>query len=206
MVRSPFDTQKKDAAPPSLCTYILMFTLLSLGGWLFEKVGRYLLYHSTADRGFLTLPLCPIYGTCVLLIGLLLGSPRAPSRFLGKLLHRPFSILPRLLLYFLAVTLLSTAVELAVGLIFLWLGIPLWDYSERFGNLFGVICPSFSLLWGVLLTLFMGLSWDRLSSTMAKIPSRTQRWLAITSVGMIGADFLFNCLFLFIRGNRFWFL
>lgn len=43
---------------------------------------------------------------------------------------------------------LITAVEFAVGCVVnLWLRWNVWDYSERFGNLFGQICPLFSLIW-----------------------------------------------------------
>ncbi|MBQ8331697.1 MAG: putative ABC transporter permease [Clostridia bacterium] len=203
---------KKSPTPLSVWGATLLFVLISLGGWSFEKIGRYVLYGSTDDRGFLTLPLCPIYGTCVLLIGILFGSPQAPSRLFSRLC-RPLGSFPsrwgavcRWLLYFLAVTGLSTAVELVVGLLFQQLGIPLWDYSERVGNFMGVICPSFSLLWGILLTVLMGLLWDRLCSEVAKIPVRVQRVAAIGMTVLIGADFLLNCFFVVFHGERFWFL
>ena len=60
---------KKSRRPLSVFGMTLLFVLISFGGWCFEKVGRYFLYGSLGDRGFLSLPLCPIYGTCVLGIG-----------------------------------------------------------------------------------------------------------------------------------------
>lgn len=44
-----------------------------------------------------------------------------------------------------------TAVELLFGCVFnLWLGWQIWDYSARFGNLWGQICPLFFVLWFLL--------------------------------------------------------
>ncbi len=43
---------------------------------------------------------------------------------------------------------LITAVEFLVGCVVnLWLGWGVWDYSARFGNLLGQICPLYSLYW-----------------------------------------------------------
>lgn len=41
-----------------------------------------------------------------------------------------------------------TLAELAVGCVVnLWLGWGVWDYSGEWGDLFGQICPRFSVLW-----------------------------------------------------------
>ena len=41
-----------------------------------------------------------------------------------------------------------TGLELAVGLVLnRWLRLGVWDYSSLWGNLWGQICPAFSLLW-----------------------------------------------------------
>ena len=49
-----------------------------------------------------------------------------------------------------------TAVELVFGLIFnVMLGMGVWDYSNLPLNLFGQICPLFSLLWVGLALIFL---------------------------------------------------
>ena len=189
--------------------YALIFLGVSALGWLFEMIGRYLLYRHVNDRGFLSLPVCPIYGSCVLLAGLLLGSPFSPSQPLAKL-TAPLSGLPRfgrallrILAYWLCATLLATTVELLTGLAFRAVGIPLWSYAERPGNLLGVICPSYSLLWGCLLTLVMSLIWAPLCLLIAKIPERVLKALTRPLLLVLLLDFLFNCLFVIITGERF---
>ena len=49
-----------------------------------------------------------------------------------------------------------TAVELSFGLIFnLGFGMEVWDYSKMPLNLFGQICPTFSLIWCCLGLIFI---------------------------------------------------
>ena len=44
-----------------------------------------------------------------------------------------------------------TGIEYITGLIFIkGMNLKLWDYSDRFGNIQGIICPLFTLCWGVL--------------------------------------------------------
>ena len=51
----------------------------------------------------------------------------------------------------LAITVAMTGIEYITGLIFIkGMNLKLWDYSDRFGNIQGIICPLFTLCWGVL--------------------------------------------------------
>lgn len=51
---------------------------------------------------------------------------------------------------------LVTAVELGAGLVLnVWLGLGIWDYSGLRWNLFGQICPQFSLIWWALCMAFI---------------------------------------------------
>ena len=48
-----------------------------------------------------------------------------------------------------------TLIEFVAGLIFIkGLKIKLWDYSNRKGNIMGIICPSFSLIWLIVGSLY----------------------------------------------------
>ena len=43
---------------------------------------------------------------------------------------------------------MMTLIEFIAGLIFIkGMKIKLWDYSNRRGNILGIICPAFSLIW-----------------------------------------------------------
>ena len=62
-----------------------------------------------------------------------------------------------------------TLIEFIAGLIFIkGFKVKLWDYSDRKGNIMGIICPSFSLIWLVVGSLYyfflnpllvQGISW-----------------------------------------------
>ena len=58
-----------------LVRLFLMFMLISCIGWCMETVYVLLRFGHLSDRGFLSMPFCPIYGTSILAIYLLLGPP-----------------------------------------------------------------------------------------------------------------------------------
>ena len=172
------------------CRLTVFGTAISLAGWCFEVVGRYAVYGVLADRGFVTLPLCPIYGITLIATYLFFGTPSRPKALFRQL--RTSRTILRYALYFISVTVFSTAVELLTALVFTSFGVQLWTYHEQPFNLFGVVCLGYSLLWGVLITAFMGFVWERAYAVIKKIPAK-----AVISVGVslgvaISMDFLIN--------------
>ena len=56
-----------------------------------------------------------------------------------------------ILLVSVAMALAMTVIEYIAGIVsYKGLHVRLWDYSEEWGNIQGVICPKFSLFWGLL--------------------------------------------------------
>ena len=55
-------------------TYVLLFTIYSIMGWLMEVVLGLIQHHKFVNRGFLIGPYCPIYGFGGVAITLLLGN------------------------------------------------------------------------------------------------------------------------------------
>ena len=53
----------------------LLFFFISFAGWCGETLLFLIRFGQLRDRGFLTLPFCTIYGSSVLGVGLLLGTP-----------------------------------------------------------------------------------------------------------------------------------
>ena len=87
-------------------------------------------------KGFLLLPLCPVYGLGVLAV---LALPKAlTAGFFSRALWGGLT---------------ATAVEYVVHWAYeVLLGVHFWDYSHFRGNLKGRVCLPYSLIWGVLLT------------------------------------------------------
>ena len=189
----------------------LLFFLISFVGWCFEKVARYIVYNSVTDRGFLTMPLCPIYGFSILMIYFLIGSPKSPIIGVeyetdGRW-ERVFSFIINFLIYFIFAAAVTSAVELVTGMFFKEvMGVTLWNYQDRFMNLWGYICLGYSMLWGGLISLFMLFCWESICRAVRKIRIGTVRVLGALCLTLMMSDFIFNLIYLFKVGSHFNFL
>lgn len=123
-------------------TLCFLFAIGSSFGWILELLFRRLF---TAKKwinpGFLVGPCLPLYGFGLCTLYLL------SSIELSFLENEALQAAFRVLLIGLALT----AIEYIAGKIFiLGMKVKLWDYSDRKGNIEGIICPLFSLFWTVL--------------------------------------------------------
>ena len=110
---------------------VIIFALISFGGWVYETIYCSVVEGEFTKRGFLFCPTCPIYGIGALAVWLVLGQISNP------------------LIVFIIGGLLATVIEYSTGL-FLerrfkkkW-----WDYSMFKFNLHGRICPQASAVFG----------------------------------------------------------
>ena len=115
-----------------------LFVIGSLFGWLIELFfRRFVSQKKWVNPGFLVGPYLPIYGFGV---AVLYGVSNIP---LGITITW-VDVIVRILIIEVGMTL----IEFIAGLIFIKkFGIKLWDYSNRKGNIMGIICPTFSLIW-----------------------------------------------------------
>lgn len=191
--------------------YGVLFFTISFLGWCFEKAGRYIVYNSVTDRGFLTLPICPIYASSILIIYFLVGSPRNmrigvyPSGE-GKA-EKVRCLFLNVILYFLFSVFISTAVELSVGVFFNEvLGVSLWNYENLPLNLGGYISLGYCVLWGALITLFMLFIWEPLHGLFGRIDGRVLFAVNGFFCFLMTADFIFNIIYIIKTGEHFNFL
>ena len=115
-----------------------LFVIGSLVGWVIELFfRRYVSQKKWMNPGFLVGPYLPIYGFGVLCLYAVSNiSFGISQQWLDVIIH------------ILLIGVLMTLVEFLAGLIFIkGLHVKLWDYSNRKGNIMGIICPSFSLIW-----------------------------------------------------------
>lgn len=188
----------------------LLFYFISFAGWCGETLLFLLLFGRFEDRGFLTLPLCTIYGGCMLAVYLLLGTPQR-GRFAPLFRRADGAPLPARIaaragayvLYALAAALPPTLAELAFGGLFRLFGVRLWDYSYKRVHLFGLISPDQSLLWGALIALAMRFAWDPLLNLARRVPPRARALSALALTALTAADFACNLLSLLCTGRRF---
>lgn len=128
-----------------LCLAYLFF-IGSTFGWVLELFFRKFFSgtnpeHKWINPGFCVGPYVPLYGfgLCILFLLALLGE-RWNVRTAGG----------RIAL-FAAMALSMTVIEYIAGAVSLKvLHVRLWDYSRRWGNIDGLICPLFSAIWAVM--------------------------------------------------------
>ena len=122
-----------------------LFVIGSLLGWVIELFfRRFVSQKKWMNPGFLTGPYLPIYGFGVVILYAVSNIP------LGITIP-VWDVVARIGIIGIGMTL----VEFIAGLIFIrGLKIKLWDYSNRKGNIMGIICPSFSLIWLVVGSLY----------------------------------------------------
>ena len=127
-------------------TVLFLFFLGSCFGWVLELFFRRLFSAKKwLNPGFLVGPYLPLYGFGLILL-----------YFLSNI---PFAFLPneiwRNTVAVLLMGLAMTAIEYLAGLIFIHgMKVKLWDYSNEWGNLQGIICPKFTLFWTLLAALY----------------------------------------------------
>ena len=110
---------------------VIIFALISFGGWVYETIYCSVVEGEFTKRGFLFGPTCPIYGIGAIAVWLVLGQISNP------------------IIVFIIGAVLATVIEYSTGL-FLerrfkkkW-----WDYSMFKFNLHGRICPQASAVFG----------------------------------------------------------
>lgn len=116
--------------------FVFIFFIGSMFGWLLELIFRRLVHKKWINPGFLIGPYLPIYGfgLCALTY--------------GYFIFYTSNISPIIVIIIMGI--LMTLIELITGLVFSSCnGIKLWDYSDRWLNYKGIICPLFSLIWTI---------------------------------------------------------
>ena len=124
-----------------------LFCIGSLVGWGIEVLFRKFFSdsnpeHKWVNPGFLTGPYLPLYGSGLVILFLIAA---LEDRI-------PFSdpIVAKAVL-FLIMAVCMTGIEYFAGIMSLKIGhVRLWDYSNNWGNIQGIICPLFSLFWTIL--------------------------------------------------------
>ena len=123
----------------------MIFIIGGALGYLLELFYRRARHGRWINPGFLSGPFLPLYGVgTLLLFGICsLGDATFAVTPWGKVL------------LILLITAAMTLAELVTGLIFAeGMKVRLWDYSDRWGNFRGIICPLFSLIWGAIGALY----------------------------------------------------
>ena len=137
----------------TVARYALYFFFYSAAGWFFESCYCSVKPKKWINRGFLTGPLCPIYGTGALVF-LVCVEPLRRLYLSVPVFGKEISF--TIPVVFFAGLVLADIVEFTVSLVMEKLfHARWWDYSDRFLNIQGRICFKHSLYWGASSVLFL---------------------------------------------------
>lgn len=173
-----------------LAKYFLLTMALSLLGWAYETAFMYFTTGHYCERGFMTMPFCPIYGVSLMTVYFLVGLPQDHGRGILKKIRVDWA---RYLLYFLVAFLVPTVAELIVGIFFETLyGVQLWSYAGVPLNLGGYVSLPVSLFWGVAILFVMRFVFPILKKWIFKIPDALACALAVVLFVAVAVDVAFN--------------
>lgn len=129
-------------------TLAFLFFVGSMLGWVVELLFRAAVHpeHKWINPGFCTGPYVPLYGfgLCLLFLLALLENRHLIASPLGNKLAT-----------IAAMAVAMTAIEYLAGVLSIKvMKVRLWDYSNMPGNIQGIICPQFSLIWAAIAAVY----------------------------------------------------
>ena len=138
---------KGDAGMNTFLKLAFLFFIGSVLGWVLELLFRRFLSGNNPERkwinpGFMVGPYVPLYGSGLCILYLV--SRLAERNTLASPLWNNILML-------LLMAAAMTGIEYLAGILLLKvMKTRLWDYSRRWGNVNGLICPLFSAVWAVM--------------------------------------------------------
>lgn len=128
-----------------LFEYLFLYCVCATAGWFIEVIYRGFRHRKVVNPGFLTGCCLPLYGVGGVILYILSGL---------KLRFMPNEFL-RVAFILIMGAVIMTLIELIGGALAVGcFHVKLWDYSGEWGNFKGLICPKFSLFWGVICAVF----------------------------------------------------
>ena len=160
-----------------ICYLVLLFFVFSVLGWCMEVFLKYIQYHHFINRGFLIGPYCPIYGSGIVFITVMVSILSGMESSVGT----TFSI------SFIGCGILEYAVSYYLEKKFhaRW-----WDYSTKPMNLHGRIWIGNLFLFGIGGTLVIDVINPIMYSLFDRIPERSLYALSSLIVFVMSADYL----------------
>ncbi len=156
-----------------LCQLVFIFMISGFIGWLYETIYTSIQWEEFAERGFLQLPLCPIYG------------------FGAVVLLALFGRLKNVLAIFVTGTIVTTLIELVASYVLEYVfHIELWTYRHWQFNFQGRIALGSSILFGVFTVLLIKVIEPIVSCFLKNMNSRCRVFMSILIVTSIVLDTL----------------
>lgn len=185
-----------------------IFLIFSVGGWLMETIGNIVFHGSVLDKGFLTLPLCPIYGFAVVIIMIVVGLPfegKWKDLYIQKTGFSKFAVKSlTLLIYTIVCTITAVAFEFVVGQTYYMIfDIRLWHYQETADTFWnGFISREVSDAWFLLIMIAAPAIVTPLYRKIKTINIVMLRNASKIMIMLLIADFIITVIHIIITGDK----
>lgn len=157
----------------NIIKYTLLFFFYSAGGWLLESIYCSIGEKRIINRGFLTGPLCPIYGTAALVMTILI--------------YNPFKDRP-LIIFLLGIVLCDIVEYLTSYIMEKLFSARWWDYTYEFLNIKGRICLKHTLYWGIISVAFVRVLHPAVENLYAKINGEYLIYILVAVLAVFTLD------------------
>ena len=158
---------------------ILLFFIYAFAGWCMEVILKYRQFHRFINRGFLTGPICPIYGCGAVLVTIVIGSLASVES----------GIVMTFALSFVICGLVEYLTSLILEKIFhaRW-----WDYSTKPMNLQGRVWIGNLLLFGVAGVAIIHILNPALYKLLGLVSLRVREVIMWVLLAILIADFIIS--------------
>ena len=156
---------------------ILLFFIYSFAGWCMEVILKYRQFHRFINRGFLTGPVLPIYGTGVVLITVVIGNLSRIDSSVGTTFALSFLIC-------------GTVEYLTSYVLEKRFHARWWDYSQKPMNLHGRVWIGNLLLFGAAGVFIMHISNPLIYRVLGHISGKAKEIIAIVLLVVFMADYV----------------
>ena len=161
----------------SLVNLVLLFFTYSILGWFMEVTLKYIQYHRIINRGFLTGPWLPIYGTGTALITVAMRRLSSVESSYGTT-------------FVISFVLCGTVEYMVSWFMEKRFHARWWDYSQKPMNLHGRVWIGNLILFGLAGVVIVKLSNPLLLKLYTRIPLMTREVLSGVLVAVMAADYV----------------
>lgn len=155
------------------------FMIYSIIGWMIEVSYHAVTMGKVVNRGFLNGPLCPVYGSGVLMVLMVVDLCGEWFGFETDLSRA------KVIELFIIGIIFATLIELIAGFLLDQLfHARWWDYRDRRFNLNGYICLEFSIYWGLGIAFVLRVIQPVFENIVNSIPVRIS-WILLSAFYII---------------------
>lgn len=165
------------------------FMIYSIIGWMIEVSFHAVTMGKVINRGFLNGPLCPVYGSGVLMVLMVVDMCGEWFGFETDLTKASTIEL------FIIGIIFATLIELIAGfLLDQMFHARWWDYRDRRFNLNGYICLEFSIIWGLAIAFVLRVVQPVIETFVSSVPVKISVIILAVMYGVFVIDLILTVL------------